>query len=84
MYSSDLVPGDFWFFGALKWELHDRHESDVELVTAINCFFQNLPPEKFYKIMIVKWKKRMLACFVNDGSYFKKYIVDCEDDNDDE
>ncbi len=55
------------FFGARKWELRNRHfESDVELVTVANHFFQD-PPEEFHKMMTAKWKERMLAYIANDS-----------------
>ncbi len=63
-YNTNLVPCDFWGFGALKWELRKRYfELDVKLVTAVNCFFQNLPPEEFHKMMTEKWKERMLGMY---------------------
>ncbi len=73
----------FLVFGALKRELHNRHfESDVELVTAINHFFQDLLPEEFHKTMTAKSKERMLACIVNGSGYFERDIVDHDDDDD--
>ncbi len=45
----------FGGFGALKWELRNRHfESDVDLVTDVNGFFQDLPLQEFYKMMAAK------------------------------
>ncbi len=85
MYSADFGLYDFWVFGVLKRELRNKHfESDVELVTAINHFFQDLPPEEFHKTMTAKWKERLLGCIVNDGGYFETEIVDRDEDDDDE
>ncbi len=85
VYSPNLVPPDFWFFEDLKWELHNGHfKSDVKLVTVVKHFFQDSPPEEFHKTMTATWKERMLACIANDGGYFKKYIVDYDDDDDNE
>ncbi len=79
MYSSGFAPCDFWVSGALKWELHI--EMDAKLVTAVNCFFQDLPPKEFHKTMTTKWKERMMLCIVNDSGYFEKDIVDHDDDD---
>ncbi len=52
---SDLAECHFWVFGALKWELRNKYfESDAESATAVNLFFQDLPPEVFYKTMTAK------------------------------
>ncbi len=60
-----------------------RHfESDVELMTAVNFLFQDLPIEGFHKTMTTKWKERMLACIANDGGYFEKDIVECGNEDD--
>ncbi len=85
MCSPNLAPFEFWVFGALKQELPNRHfESEVELVTAVNCFFQYFPPEEFHKRMTAKQKERMLACTVNGSGYFEKDIVDRDDDEEGE
>ncbi len=34
--------------------------------------------------MTAKWTERMLVCIANDGGYFKKDIVDCDNNDDDE
>ncbi len=76
-YNTNFPSCDFWVFGVLKRELHNKYfESGNQLVTAINCFFEDLSPEEFLKMMIAKWKKRMLACIANDNGYFEKDIVD--------
>ncbi len=82
-YSADLASCGFWVFGILKRELCNRHfQSDVEFVTAVNRFFQNLPTKEFLKTMSAKWKERMLASIVNDVYYFEKDIVDHDEEDD--
>ncbi len=82
-YSPNLGTCNFWVFRDLKWELCNRHfESDVELMTAVNCFFQNLPLE-FHKTMTTKCKERMLVYIANEGGYLEKDIVDPDNDDDD-
>ncbi len=64
MYSPDLSLCDFLVSGALKWKLQNRHvDSDVELVTTINCVFQDIPPEEFHKTMIAKWKGEIAGVY---------------------
>ncbi len=84
-YSPDLARYNFWVFRALKCESRIRHfELDVEMVSAVNCFFQDLPPEEFHKTTTAKWKERLQVCTANAGGYIEKDIADCDDDNDDE
>ncbi len=74
---------DFWFFGALKWELRNRHfELDVELVTALNHLFQYLPPEGIPQNTDCKMPGQKLTCVANDGGYLEKDIVDRDGDDD--
>ncbi len=76
---------NFWVFRALKQELcNSPFESNVEVVTAVNRFFQDLPPEEFHKTKFAEWKERMLMRIANDGGYFEKDIVNCDDDADEE
>ncbi len=42
------------------------------MVTAVNHFFQDLPPEEFSKLMTAKWKERMLVCIAYDLLVQKK------------
>ncbi len=83
VYSPDFDQCNYWIFEPYKRELYNRHfGSDVELMTAVNRFFQDLPSEEFHKTVIPKWKERILVCTANDNSYFEKEIVDCDDDDD--
>ncbi len=65
---SNLAPCEFWVFGALKWESHNTHfELYVELVTAINRFFQDFPPEAFHKTMMPHGRRECwLVCIADD------------------
>ncbi|GBM03122.1 Mariner Mos1 transposase [Araneus ventricosus] len=72
LYSPDLAPSDFHFFGPLKKYLAGRHfRTDAEVQEAVVKWLHDLDPDFFYADfdrLVYRWHK----CFNNHGEYVEK------------
>ena len=71
-YSPDLAPCDFFLFPDLKKHLRGkRYSSDMEVIRAVNQYFEGHPKE-YYKQGLESLEKRLLKCVEVKGSYVEK------------
>ncbi len=72
-YSPDLAPSDFFLFARIKKELRGVHFLDIQaLETAVDTAIGNIPQFEFQRAMEHSWRKRLLQCVRDAGSYFEK------------
>ncbi len=73
-YSPDLAPSDFFLFARIKKELRGVCFPDVQaLEVAVDTAIGNIPQFKFAHAMEASWRKRLLQCIREGGSYFEKW-----------
>ena len=71
-YSPDLAPCDYFLFPNLKkWLGGKRFESNEDVITQTNAYFEELPPS-YFKDGLKKLEKRWEKCIELNGDYVEK------------
>lgn len=71
-YSPDLAPCDYYLFPNLKkWLGGKRFESNEEVITETNAYFESLE-KTYYLERIKKLEKRWTTCIELKGDYVEK------------
>jgi hypothetical protein len=72
LYSPDISPCDFWFFGMLKWILRGREfSSSDEIEDAIAQGWNDLSFEDVQSVF-QDWIRRLVWVAENDGEYIRE------------